>query len=207
MFIYFRIEIFIYNLLLIFVMGKKRLGEYLVHVVLIFLILLYYIQMNFSFKGKIFWLELFGFFVLIFIALVGILYFVATQRNGIFLFFYALGLINLVLIWSVSKNFYMVLTIVLVFGCIFSILFSKRRSDQRTLEDDFEIMPPPRPPKDIKKAIKKVVEDEYVASKSGKKFHKPSCDWANRINKENKIKLTEEEAKERGLKACDCVNE
>ena len=48
---------------------------------------------------------------------------------------------------------------------------------------------------------------KYIASKTGKKYHIPKCDWAKRIKESNRIWFdSKEEAEEKGLKACDCIN-
>jgi len=47
---------------------------------------------------------------------------------------------------------------------------------------------------------------KFVASKSGKKYHVPSCDWAKKISAKNKITFdSEKDAKKKKLKPCACV--
>ena len=47
---------------------------------------------------------------------------------------------------------------------------------------------------------------KYIASKTGKKFHSPKCDWAKKVKKQNAVWFNSaEEAKKAGYKADDCV--
>ena len=47
-------------------------------------------------------------------------------------------------------------------------------------------------------------ESKYVASKTGKKYHSPTCNLAKKIKESNKVVFnSKEEAK--GYKACNCV--
>ncbi|MBS3102897.1 hypothetical protein J4458_05645 [Candidatus Woesearchaeota archaeon] len=47
---------------------------------------------------------------------------------------------------------------------------------------------------------------KYIASKTGKKFHSPKCDWAKKVKKQNAVWFnTKEEAQKAGYKADDCV--
>lgn len=53
---------------------------------------------------------------------------------------------------------------------------------------------------------KKVSHEKYLASKSGKKFHTPGCDWAKKISKKKQVWFNDKgEAKKQGYKACRCV--
>jgi len=48
---------------------------------------------------------------------------------------------------------------------------------------------------------------KFIASKTGKKFHAPKCDWAKKIKKSNAVWFNgSEEAKKAGYKADKCVN-
>lgn len=50
------------------------------------------------------------------------------------------------------------------------------------------------------------VSEKFVASKTGKKYHVPTCDMVKRINDKNKILLKDSRsANRKGYKACDCV--
>ncbi len=49
---------------------------------------------------------------------------------------------------------------------------------------------------------------KYVASKMGKKFHIPKCDWAEKIHEKRRVWFeSKEEAEKEGFKACECVKE
>ena len=59
----------------------------------------------------------------------------------------------------------------------------------------------PKSSNQTKKSLSKL-----IASKSGKKYHVPGCDWAKQINPKNKVFFdSEAQAKEKGLKPCSCV--
>lgn len=50
---------------------------------------------------------------------------------------------------------------------------------------------------------KSVKKSKYVASKNSNKFHKPSCSYAKKIKKYNKITFkSKSQAKKSGYKAC-----
>jgi hypothetical protein len=58
-----------------------------------------------------------------------------------------------------------------------------------------------------KAAVKKRFSPgKFVASKTGRQYHKPRCDWANNIKKQNRIWFaSEKEAEKKGLTAHWCL--
>jgi hypothetical protein len=60
----------------------------------------------------------------------------------------------------------------------------------------------------IKKASvkKRFSPGKFVASKTGRQYHKPKCEWANNIKKQNRVWfLSEKEAEKKGLTAHWCL--
>lgn len=46
----------------------------------------------------------------------------------------------------------------------------------------------------------------FVASKTGKKYHVPGCDWAAKIGKNNRVFFSDKkDAEKNKYKACDCI--
>lgn len=48
-------------------------------------------------------------------------------------------------------------------------------------------------------------EGDYVASKTGKTYHVPSCDWAKKIKDENKVWFNSEDEASKGRKPHSCI--
>ena len=46
---------------------------------------------------------------------------------------------------------------------------------------------------------------EFIASKTGQKFHIKNCPFAKNISKENRISMSKRIALNQGFKACKCV--
>ena len=66
----------------------------------------------------------------------------------------------------------------------------------------FNIMGEKKAPK-IKKTFK---PGKYIASKTGKTYHAPKCEWAKKIKKKNVVWYdNDKEAKKAGLKAHSCL--
>jgi len=57
------------------------------------------------------------------------------------------------------------------------------------------------------KVKKEFKPGKFIASKSGKKFHSPKCEWAKKIKKANAVWFnSKEEAKKAGYKVDDCIS-
>jgi len=99
-------------------------------------------------------------------------------------------------------------------GFILSIFFIGKESEEETekeyhkdvekeKEEKVKKIKPKLVPYGVKKTFK---PGKYVASKKGAKYHVAKCDWAKKINKNNRVWFdTEQEAKKKGYKACNCV--
>lgn len=125
------------------------------------------------------------------------IYFSAILINVVYLYFLTGGSITLFL-----------LALFTITGMLASLNVVKKEN----VGDFYEV-------KDIVKAIEvepseteysSVVETyepgKYVASKNARYYHAPKCDWAEKINSENRVWLqSDEEAKKKGYKKHSCL--
>lgn len=138
--------------------------------------------------------------------------------------FFSLALINTSLIWA-----YYTLSTALVGTYFFQIIgwllaiANLDLFDLREEVNNVDIRPPEtRSPKtyDANSGVEpEVVKDyeirktknvfepgKFIASKTGKKYHIPKCDWAGKIKPKKRVWFNDaREAKKEGYKACDCV--
>jgi hypothetical protein len=156
-----------------------------------------------------------------------VLYGIATGKRWAWpaaTIFFSLALINTSLIWAyhtlsaalIGTYFFEIIGLLLAFANldIFDL-------QQKTNEID--IRPPEAaaiPAYDANEGVEPEVVRDYeirktknvfepgtfIASKTGKKYHVPKCDWAEKINPNRRIWFSDaKEAKKEGYKACDCV--
>lgn len=57
----------------------------------------------------------------------------------------------------------------------------------------------------VKVEEKEIKEEKYVTSAKAKRFHISACPFAQKINKEKRIHITQEEAASSGRKPCECT--
>lgn len=200
---------------------------------LLVLLLFGLIRIVYSSGGKMFILELFGLLVLLLLSIIGLGGYGKPWGERVVFFVFLLYLLNLVLIWLVTKELVVVLMVLALTGFILSVPFGsrhKKESGESLHSQVFEEpkQPPPQPkavhsaqPKTVQSAVPmslapskaekpaaKFVPGKYVASKSSNTYHEPKCDWAKKIKEERRIWFaSKEEAWEKGYKAHGCVQE
>ena len=161
------------------------------------------IQIVFMFGGKMFLGELIVLLFLllmVFVVLAAKLVGASWSNGGLFLM-YGLNLANFIFIWLVDKRIVTGTIIIAVIGFLIAMFSYNRKNQDDDFDSDFEEIEP------IQSEVTTSFEPgKYVASKTGKKFHAPKCDWAKRIKKSSQVWFNEkDEAKDKGYKACDCV--
>ncbi len=143
--------------------------------------------------GLFFDLELVGFIVLVLLATVGL----SAASEKVLFFTFILHLINLVLLWFYQGDFYIVLTVLSLFGILLSFPQKKERPIQ---EEPHSMVFDPVEPEVTH------TPGKYVASKTSNVYHEPKCDWAKRIHENKQLWFgKKEDAWEKGYKAHSCV--
>jgi len=186
-------------------MARGKIGGFLVHSIILVVLFLSLIQIVFSFHHRMFLGELVllvSFILIAFFFMAGKL---STNNwsNAGLLLLYGLILGDLIFIWAIDARFAVGTIIIAAIGFIIA-LFSFRNYQKDYFDDDFEEI---EPADEEKSEVTTSFEPgKYLASKTGKKFHIPKCDWAKRIKKKSQVWLNDkDEAKKKGYKACDCI--
>ena len=182
-------------------MAKGKIGGFFVH--LFILIVLFYslIDIIFNFEAKM----LIGEFILllffILIALIGIGMKLSSGSSKGLMFLYGLNLINFLFIFFVDKRLVAGTVILTIIAFVISLFGCKKCRQNDDFDSDIEEIEP------VKSEVTTSFEPgKYVASKTGKKFHAPKCDWAKRIKKKSQVWFNDkDEAKKQKYKVCDCV--
>lgn len=186
-------------------MARGKIGGFLVHSIILVVLFLSLIQIVFSFHHRMFLGELVLLALFIFIAFVSMAGKLSDNNwsNACLLFLYGLNLANLIFIWAIDSRLAVGTIVITAIGFIIA-MFSFRNYKEDYFDDDFEEI---EPVEEEKSEVTTSFEPgKYVASKTGKKFHVPKCDWAKRIKKKSQVWFDEKsEAKKKGYKPCDCV--
>ena len=177
-------------------MAKGKIGGFLVHLVILAVLFLSMTQIVFSFHSKMLigeFLLLLFFIFIAFIAMAGKLV-GGNWGNAGLTIVYGLNMVNLLFIYYLDKRLAAGTMVVAVLGFVFAMIsFRRCKSCNDDFDDDFEEIEP------VKSEVTTSFEPgKYVASKTGKKFHAPRCDWAKRIKKASQVWFNDkDEAKKR----------
>jgi hypothetical protein len=193
-------------------MGEKK-GLFLVFAVLLFILNMLLIRQTFSFSREVF---LFEFFLVLFLGMMSLDSMNEfTKKNfscfSVFAIYFGLLLLNSVGL-KIFAGVHMSLSILFLSGFGFLIstsnISSRRDECCGTFKDvEQKVMD------DIVKSKEKsepitpsYSQKKYIASKIGKKYHTPKCDFAKKIPKRNQVWISsKDEAEEKGYKPCKCV--
>ncbi|MFC1800991.1 hypothetical protein ACFLZB_00815 [Nanoarchaeota archaeon] len=184
-------------------MAKGKVGGVLLNLILLFVLFLSLIYTVFDFGGKMFIGELIIVLFFLLLALVSLGIKAASGKNSGLFLLYGLNLINFVFIWGMTKEIVWLGLLVAILGFLIGMATHGKKSDDFDDSfDDFNVEEV-EPVKSVKTEFE---PGKYVASKTGKKFHAPKCDWAKRIKKKSQVWFDDkDEAKKGKYKACDCV--
>ncbi|MBW2996197.1 hypothetical protein KY332_02735 [Candidatus Woesearchaeota archaeon] len=176
-------------------MGENK-GSFIITLIVMFILFLSWIAIVFNLGGRFYKGEL---ILLVLFLLVSLkLTFGSNQWRGL-IKFYSLIWVNFLFIYFMRFS---IKEVVLPFAVSFIgwlVAIVKLDSDDFEEGDWGE--------GESLEVKKEFSPGKYVASKTGKKFHAPKCDWAKKIKKDNQIWFeSKEEAETENLKACDCVN-
>jgi len=191
--------------------NEKNSFKLFIYGVLILVLFLAFVQIFVNGSGLFFMLELIGFLVLGFLALLGFVGYKNNWGKNLFFFVFLGYLINLVLIWVFNGTLYATLGLLGVIG--FLLAFPRKREIKKSVRKQEEphsmifdpVVPEPKVPK-VSKATVKHSPGKYVASSKSNIYHAPKCEWAKKIKKDRQTWFAEkEDAWESGYKAHQCV--
>jgi hypothetical protein len=175
-------------------MEKQRGGKLIIHALLLAVLMFGLIRIIGGLGGKALTYELVGFFVLLIFGVLGLIGFVNRWGERLLFVVFLLYLANLVLLWYVFSQLYIVL--IILAGAGFLLSFPRRMEFMQDVpyqEPHSQVFDTPQVAHNPGK---------YVASKRGRYYHEPKSEWAKKISKENRVWFnSKEEAWEQGFKA------
>lgn len=182
---------------------------FLVMNVILLIVFLEMIGSVFSLSGDIFVFEL---IILLFIMLMAY----DCMRNmsrgnktgvGVLSIFFAIALVNEICMNIFAKTgLSLLLIVVAALGFIISVLNSSEEKEEYA---DVDVVEQPVVESIPEKTAEKVEEyypGKFLASKTGKKYHVPKCDFAKKIPNKRQVWFNEKkEAAKKGYKPCKCI--
>ncbi len=198
--------------------NDKSVGKLFFYALLLVVLLFGLIRMLINAGGNFFRLELLGFLVLLAMSVAGCIGYAKAWGERVWFGVFVVYLINLVLMWYVTRELSIILLVLGVVGFISSIpraAASSKPQAPGTAEPHSAVFGGSEKKTEIKeeqkseaqKTTAKFTPGKYLASKSGNVYHEPKCDWAKKIRKARQVWFnTKEEAWEKGFKAHDCVS-
>jgi len=200
--------------------GKFKLFLSAVVALVLLLVLL---KLVFTFSGTLWKLEFVGAGILAFIALMGLSLSKESCGERAMFLVSTLSIINLILLWYFVDLFSF--SLILLSLLLLLLNFPSKKCSSCCSGNTCEVPSTPSEPhseifpdtttekkeelKVVKAAPKKKTASKtgrFVASSRSKIYHKPSCDWAKKINPKGKLTFkSQEEAWEKGFRAHDCV--
>ncbi|MBU1623178.1 MAG: hypothetical protein KJ597_06400 [Nanoarchaeota archaeon] len=202
-------------------MGEQSRFKLFIHAIILLVLLLGLINIIMISKGKPAYIELFGFFVLLLLTLIGFIGYSKSWGERVFFFVFVFYLLNLVLVWYFIGPLYLSLLLLAVIGFLLS--FPKRchcQSESKTAptisteEPHSEVFDLPAEVVEEKKtkttsrstAKTKFTPGKFVASKASNIYHLPKCEWAKKIKPHRRTWFKNKEAAwEKGYRAHSCV--
>ncbi|MBT4936226.1 hypothetical protein HOL21_01130 [Candidatus Woesearchaeota archaeon] len=197
----------------------KSKTKMVVYAILLVILLFGILSIFIHFTGKMFALELVGFVVLLVLSFVGLAGYFTRWGERVLFFVFLLYIINLLLIWYFTDSLYMILVVIALIGFLFSIpkRASSKKPEETFVDKEphsviFDAPEPPQKTSVTKKTVSKskpkteFSPGKFVASKNGKVYHLPKCEWAKRIAKNSHVWFKKkEDAWEKGYRAHNCI--
>lgn len=202
-------------------MGENKSGLFLIFAVILFILNLELIKTVFSLAKEAFVFELFLFLFLGLMAVDSMREFIKNNTScfpvlGVYFGINLINAIGLKIFSNQSLNISLV--IVASLGFIISVLKIKPRIQRKSIEDTGKLdelkevideggayVTEEDEPQE-KSVIKEYYPGKFLASKTGKKYHSPKCDFAKKIPKKRHVWFNNKaQAKKKGYKPCKCV--
>jgi hypothetical protein len=193
-------------------MGENKKGIFLIFAVILFLLNIELIRQTFLFKGELFLFEL------LFTIFLGLMALDSmnelTKKNfscfSVLGIYFGLNMVNSVGI-SLFSDIGLNISMIILAGLGFVVsLFSIKPKTEELPEIDEQVS-------DIRKdldtsnlgggaVVTEYYPGKYLASKTGKKYHSPKCDFAKKIPKRNHVWFNDKtDAKKKGYGPCKCI--
>lgn len=173
---------------------ERSKGLFLITLLIMFILFLSMISLVFKLSGDFFVFELVLTVVFLIAAIIlvcGVCAGKSWSWPGLLIFF-GINLINQLVMYFRTFIFTDFVLPLMVTGLGFLIALVKAKP----AEEEFTEEP----------VVKIYEPGKFVASKTGKKFHAPKCEWAKKIKEDRRVWFdSEKEAKKEGYKACGCV--
>jgi|GEM_PF-1660764 len=198
-------------------MEENKKGTFLIFAVLLFLLNMELIGKVFSLRQEAFTFEL---LLLIFLGIMAVdsMNEFTKKNHSCFSVLAVYFGINLLNIAGLSVFTYLDIDVSMMIiaglGFIISIVNIQKKEDEEIeLSKDIE----KAPPIDVEEAqevmksgggaiITEYYPGKYLASKTGKKYHSPKCDFAKKIPKRNHVWFSDKaEARKKGYAPCKCI--
>ncbi|MEA2036927.1 MAG: hypothetical protein U9O94_05425 [Nanoarchaeota archaeon] len=177
-------------------MRDSKLGFFIVDIILL-IVFLGLLRLVFRLSGWGFLLEVLAIVILLFISFIALIPAYSGSRGGwAFLSgVFILALLDLVVLHLRSNIYGLAFLGTLLFAALgFVLAIMKIQSADSYEEQDDE------------EAYTNFEPGKYVASKRGSTYHAPKCDWAEKIDKKNRVWLeSDSDAKKKGYKKHSCL--
>jgi hypothetical protein len=177
--------------------------SFIFHTLLLGILLIALTTVFTEFSGLLFLSQVLAFGVLTLFVFVGFVSYNSGLGRSVFFLSFLLYMLDLLFLWSVVGEFYVVLLVISLVGFLTSIPH-KKKHEQIIPKDDGE---PYSVVFDEPEEVKtKHSPGKFVASKRSNRYHAPKCEWAKKITKERRVWFTsKEEAWEQGYRAHSCL--
>ena len=195
-------------------MGVKNYIQYLLILLIAFIP---YILLVFRLSRPLFVFELFMVIFLILLSLLMLwgIYHDKKYGQGMAAVIFVILLLNLLLIKLTLADYLIVFALGFFFGAIGFIKaiihLSTPEEVQTQIEEFEEEKPETQVELEVYKTPEKYVKSmyepgKYVASKQGKVYHTPKCDWVKNIRRSNRVWFRDDqEARKKGYKKHSCL--
>ena len=194
---------------------EKSVTKFFVYCVIILLLLLSMVKIVFSFGGLMVRGELLVMLFLILLSLIGLFAYQKCWGERVFFFTFLISIANLVFIWIVDNNLFIVPLFLSLIGFLMSIPKKVEEEDGEFEEPEVlekkEVVDPQPVQKEVlkkenKKAETKFVPGKFVASSRSNIYHAPTCEWAKKINPKGQLWFKDKrEAGRKKYKPHNCV--
>ncbi|PIN76840.1 hypothetical protein COV17_00760 [Candidatus Woesearchaeota archaeon CG10_big_fil_rev_8_21_14_0_10_36_11] len=206
--------------------STKSKAKLFFYAILLVILLFGFLSVFIPFSGTMFTLELVGFVALVVLGFAGFVGYSAQWGERVLFCVFLLYIINFLLIWFFTDLLYMILLIAALVGFLLSVpkketkeLEKKEKSSSQQQKPKKELpvkeqephsmvfdVPPPQKITGTPKSKTEYSPGKFVASKNGKVYHVPKCEWAKRIAKGSYVWFTKkEDAWEKGYRAHSCI--
>jgi hypothetical protein len=178
-------------------MGDSKLSFFILDIILLF-VFIGLTLMIFNLKRIPFIGELFIVITLLFLAFIALMG-VYNNNNwayALLSWVFAAVLVDLLLIYYLKRNLsdtFIVTTALSALGFVITVASIKKKEVKEEVIEEEDV---------VKTEFK---PGKFIASKTGKSYHSPKCDWAKKIKNKNKVWFDDEKEAKKSYKAHSCL--